>query len=99
MSRPKVQKFKPPTHIRELPVGPAFPGGHLIEINAGMRTFRPIINKEKCSGCFRCFLVCPEGVIFKTGDKVDIDYDYCKGCGICEFECRFEAISMVKEGE
>jgi len=27
-----------------------------------------------------------------------IDYDYCKGCGICAQECPFKAISMVREG-
>jgi 2-oxoisovalerate ferredoxin oxidoreductase delta subunit len=30
--------------------------------------------------------------------KVSIDYDYCKGCGVCAEECPSEAIDMEKEG-
>lgn len=29
--------------------------------------------------------------------KIAIDYDYCKGCGICEVECPVDAIKMVPE--
>ncbi len=28
---------------------------------------------------------------------VAVDYDFCKGCGICSKMCRFGAISMVDE--
>jgi pyruvate ferredoxin oxidoreductase delta subunit len=27
-----------------------------------------------------------------------IDLKYCKGCGICAYECTAECIEMVKEG-
>jgi pyruvate ferredoxin oxidoreductase delta subunit len=30
---------------------------------------------------------------------IGIDYDYCKGCGICSAECPVEAIKMVGEAE
>jgi pyruvate ferredoxin oxidoreductase delta subunit len=30
---------------------------------------------------------------------IDIDYDYCKGCGICANECPVDAIKMVEEVE
>lgn len=96
-NRPKVQEYKRPKHIKEYPTGTAFKSGHLVDKHAGWRTFRPIIDKEKCVNCLRCYLVCPDGVIYKSEDKVDIDYDFCKGCGVCEYECKLKAITMVKE--
>ncbi len=30
---------------------------------------------------------------------VAVDYDFCKGCGVCAKVCRFEAIAMVSERE
>jgi pyruvate ferredoxin oxidoreductase delta subunit len=37
-------------------------------------------------------------VITKTIPPV-IDYEYCKGCGICAEECPADAIKMVEEGD
>lgn len=99
MERPKVRKFEPPKKISDYPMGPAFNSGHLTEINSGMRTFRPVINHEKCVKCMICFLVCPDGTIDKSGTNLEIDYDYCKGCGICAKECKLSAINMIKEVE
>lgn len=65
----------------------------------GMRTFRPVIDTEKCVKCLRCFLVCPDGAIDKSGEHLEIDYDYCKGCGVCNRACKLGAITMVKETE
>jgi Pyruvate/2-oxoacid:ferredoxin oxidoreductase delta subunit len=31
------------------------------------------------------------------GERYTIDYDYCKGCGICVAECPCGAIEMVPE--
>ncbi len=31
--------------------------------------------------------------------RLYIDYDFCKGCGICVRMCRFGALAMVPEGE
>lgn len=98
MERPKVQTFKIPKSLSEYPLGPSFTSGHLTEVSSGMRTFRPIIDAQKCVKCLRCFLLCPDGVIDKSGDMLEIDYDYCKGCGICAKECKINAITMKKEG-
>ncbi|MBN1662609.1 MAG: 4Fe-4S binding protein [Deltaproteobacteria bacterium] len=69
------------------------------------RDVRPVINHEKCTpfikkkpSCFLCWLYCPEGVIRDT-IPVQIDLDYCKGCGICAEECPVGAITMVSEGK
>ena len=62
------------------------------------RTFKPIINREKCVKCLLCWLYCPEGAILRTNDDdVIVNYDYCKGCGICANECPRKAIEMVIE--
>ena len=61
------------------------------------RTFKPIIDREKCIKCLLCWLYCPEGAILRTDDDITIDYDYCKGCGICANECPKKAIKMVLE--
>ena len=34
---------------------------------------------------------------FRKDGKVAIDYDFCKGCGICLKECRPGAIRMEAE--
>jgi pyruvate ferredoxin oxidoreductase delta subunit len=39
-------------------------------------------------------MFCPEGCVNKDHD---IDYDYCKGCGICKEECPVQAIKMEIE--
>ena len=62
------------------------------------RTFKPIIDYDKCTACMICWLYCPEGAI-TPDEKPSIDYDYCKGCGICSEECPSKAITMVKEVE
>jgi pyruvate ferredoxin oxidoreductase delta subunit len=42
-------------------------------------------------------LYCPDAVISRTIPPT-IDYEYCKGCGICAEECPTKAIAMVDEG-
>jgi 2-oxoacid:acceptor oxidoreductase gamma subunit (pyruvate/2-ketoisovalerate family)/2-oxoacid:acceptor oxidoreductase delta subunit (pyruvate/2-ketoisovalerate family) len=64
---------------------------------ADWRVFRPIINKAACTGCMRCWIYCPEAAIDVSSGKAEIDYDYCKGCGICFEECKVGAIKFEKE--
>ena len=89
-------------------------GGYLVAKNAGWRNMRPVLDAEKCTGCLQCYLYCPDGCIFRpvrqATDAVDaagtadtaavaIDYDFCKGCGLCVEVCRFGALAMVPESE
>ncbi|TET42604.1 MAG: pyruvate ferredoxin oxidoreductase [Dehalococcoidia bacterium] len=65
----------------------------------------PVIDQEKClpvrqnkPSCFLCWLYCPEAIISKT-IPIQINMDYCKGCGICAQLCPAHAITMVHEEE
>ena len=85
-----------------------YDGGYLVAKNAGWRNVRPVLDAGKCTGCLQCYLYCPDGCIFRparqTADAagtaaVAIDYDFCKGCGVCVEVCRFGALAMVPESE
>jgi pyruvate ferredoxin oxidoreductase delta subunit len=74
------------------------PGKAASGITGTWRTFRPVINRGKCNKCMVCWLYCPEGVISRDVNGYPrIDYEFCKGCGICAYECRVKAIDMVEE--
>jgi 2-oxoacid:acceptor oxidoreductase delta subunit (pyruvate/2-ketoisovalerate family) len=52
-----------------------------------------------CNTCGNCFIFCPDSSICFDEDetKMLIDYDYCKGCGICIEECPRHAIRIMQE--
>jgi pyruvate ferredoxin oxidoreductase delta subunit len=63
----------------------------------------PLIDHKKCipakqgkAACFQCWLYCPDAVVSKT-IPVQVDMEYCKGCGICAEVCPAHAITMVAE--
>lgn len=62
------------------------------------RTFRPVVDHEKCISCGTCEKFCPDMAIKDVGEgRYEVDLDYCKGCGICAEECPVDAIEMKKE--
>lgn len=90
---------KIPTGFNDIPQATVYEAGYLVSKNAGWRNIRPVVSTEKCRGCLQCYLYCPDGVISKdsVSGKIKIDYDFCKGCGICAKICKFEAISIEAE--
>ena len=48
-----------------------------------------------CTSCDSCLVYCPEGIIFRDGSAYKVDYDYCKGCGLCVTECPRHSMEMV----
>jgi len=73
------------------------PGSSLKYKTGDWRAFRPFVKTEKCVNCLLCWIYCPDSAIVRREKWVEVNYDYCKGCGICSKECPKEAISMVEE--
>ncbi|GHT90664.1 glutamate synthase [Alphaproteobacteria bacterium] len=49
-----------------------------------------------CFHCDNCYGYCPDNAVRKSADgTLTIDYDYCKGCGMCATECPCGSIKMV----
>ncbi len=71
----------------------------------------PLINHESqrcfscgnCLACDNCWTLCPDSAVLKTKDEAYdgshyvFDYDYCKGCGLCAYECPCGYIEMVED--
>ncbi len=91
---------------KDLPAGAVvLEGGSAVKFKTGSwRAFRPVWKEENCIHCLFCWAYCPDmAVKVKDGKRAEFDYDFCKGCGICELECPGKkgkkAIVMVEEGK
>jgi Pyruvate/2-oxoacid:ferredoxin oxidoreductase delta subunit len=47
-----------------------------------------------CNECDTCCIYCPEGILKRVGHRLEFDYAYCKGCGVCAAECPRNVIFM-----
>ncbi|MDH3761403.1 MAG: 2-oxoacid:acceptor oxidoreductase family protein [Gammaproteobacteria bacterium] len=75
-------------------------GATSVMVRTGLwRTMRPLINYEKCSGCWWiCSTYCPDGAINVRADGYpEIDYEHCKGCLVCVAQCPPHAIESISE--
>ena len=73
--------------------------GGLDEENAVYEA-RRCLSCGNCFSCDNCYGVCPDNAVIKLGEpgeRYAIDYDFCKGCGLCVAECPCGAIEMVPE--
>lgn len=62
------------------------------------RVFRPVIDLDRCTRCWVCFVRCPDGAIaLDDDDTPSIDYTVCKGCLVCATECPTHGIARVRE--
>jgi pyruvate ferredoxin oxidoreductase gamma subunit len=64
----------------------------------GWRLYRPVVQRARCTRCFLCFALCPEGAIqLDSQDYPVVDYSHCKGCLACMTECAPGAIDERRE--
>ena len=63
------------------------------------RFSRPELDPDACIMCKLCIEFCPDVSIQADagGEFVVVDYDYCKGCGICAAVCPTDAFVMEVE--
>ncbi len=75
------------------------------EVERSLNTRQAVLSAKRCfncgicSFCFNCYEFCPDLAIHLNEGSMgrEIDYDHCKGCGICVEECPRAAIRMVQE--
>lgn len=96
-TRPEVQNYCGYEELPPIPI--SFPNKGAIGKTGTWRVYRPIIDQKKCTKCNTCYIYCPEGTIqFDDSQQcLLIDYDYCKGCGICAKVCNVKAIELKLE--
>lgn len=70
-----------------------------ISANTAMREAGRCFNCGICNDCDNCYLFCPDVSILRGRDMTErhIDYDYCKGCGLCVVECPRNAMTLGEE--
>jgi MinD superfamily P-loop ATPase len=58
-----------------------------------------VIDQGRCINCGRCYQYCRFDAVMKLDDRYEIDPMECEGCGVCEYVCSANAITMpVREG-
>jgi len=74
------------------------------EVSHGLSDYREAGRCFSCGNCTRCdtcLVYCPEGIIRRSEpgreSEYEVDYTYCKGCGICVVECPRSAMEMIEE--
>jgi len=87
---------------KDIPIGGLItePGSAKKFKTGSWRVMRPIYDRAKCIDCMLCWIVCPDMAIIQEDSVMKgINYDYCKGCGICANICPKNAIDMKPETE
>jgi pyruvate ferredoxin oxidoreductase delta subunit len=101
-----VKKGKKKLAAFELSVGNIIEAGTAVDFHTGSwRSVRPVWSKEKCINCLICWISCPDNSIkiisVENGitTVAGINYNHCKGCGICAKECPVKVKAIIMEQE
>lgn len=71
-------------------------------VTGGWRTYKPVLDEQKCIHCLVCWISCPDTAIEVKDEKMTgFNLKHCKGCGVCAEVCpkKVQAITMVQEGK
>jgi len=67
---------------------------------ADWRVLKPVYNRDICIDCQNCWVFCPDSSIISRDKKmIGIDYDHCKGCGVCVEVCPTNPKSLLMFAE
>ncbi|HLD23723.1 MAG TPA: 4Fe-4S dicluster-binding protein [Sulfuricurvum sp.] len=67
---------------------------------ADWRIEKPLFNKDYCIDCQFCWVYCPDmSIISRDKKMIGIDFDHCKGCGICVQVCPTNPKSLLMFSE
>lgn len=96
-------KPQPRPHLKRLSAADALMG--FDEVNLALPVDEAFDEAQRCFSCGvctmcdNCYIFCPDSAIRRKrrGYGYQIDYDHCKGCGICVAECPRGAMTAIWE--
>lgn len=70
-----------------------------ISASLAVKEAQRCFNCGLCNQCDNCYLYCPDMSVIHDQTTLGrhIDYDYCKGCGLCVVECPRNAMRLEEE--
>ncbi|MFC1850050.1 NAD(P)-binding protein [candidate division CSSED10-310 bacterium] len=70
---------------------------HALDQDAVVKEAERCFSCGVCNYCLNCITYCPDSSISMINECLEIDYKYCKGCGICVTECPRNAMCLEEE--